>query len=212
VGRMRRAEQPHQGGRTRIPMLQRALLPAARQVSPTAPKRMPNWHGRALDAWMAATVMHEVALAPSQGLFYRVHVVLTPKPRPVFRRWFWQCVPSEWAAQSRKIAMLEQGPRRQQQTSIWSACGGINGPGGKDAPGTSCAPGQTCTRSDRYFWQCRYPREAARAPPQAAIPSRPGQQQPAALWALCGGINGPGARDAATLPCSPGVSCNRLDQ
>jgi hypothetical protein len=111
------------------------------------------------------------------------------------------------------------------EAGSWAPCGGINGPGGKDAQGADCKSGQVCVRSDRYFWQCQpasqqlEPRLVQQEKEQR---QREQEQQQVeeerkrgvvvvALWASCGGINGPGGKDAAGARCVPGAVCRRLD-
>lgn len=117
-------------------------------------------------------------------------------------------------------------PGGKPAVGAWASCGGRNGPGGIDAVGATCPPAQVCVRADLYFWQCQpdSPGIQARLEHQAAEQVYRNQKRarleamidegrpPLAMWQVCGGINGPGAKDAPGRACEPLSWCNRLNQ
>ena len=147
---------------------------------------------------------------------------------PPLPRWYWQCTPSRDGSAgggSAAAGAARAAPQAQPlpQAATWAPCGGVNGPGGQDAPGAVCPSGSLCLRSDRWFWQCQpatpgaEKRLEAQAREQAARAARRERVERlraegvtvAPLWAACGGLNGPGGRDAAGVQCVPGAACTR---
>jgi hypothetical protein len=112
------------------------------------------------------------------------------------------------------------------RAALWGICGGLNSDGRADEQTAECPADEVCVRSDRYYWQCQQNRpgvekrikaqerhQEVRAQQQREVEEARRRGRPKVpLWNPCGGINGPGGRDAQYSDCVPGAVCRRLDR